>query len=82
VFTRAKAEAGIEKIGGIHSLRHAYATHQLASGLPLQDLQHYLGHRSLRTTERYLHWIPNYRQGHGERDLIAQLPKPREVDHG
>jgi hypothetical protein len=27
----------------------------------VQDLQHYLGHSSLRTTLGYLHWIPNYR---------------------
>ncbi len=29
IFQRAKQRAGIDKIGGIHSLRHAYATHQL-----------------------------------------------------
>ena len=82
VFQCAKARAGIEKVGGIHALRHAYATHQLQSGLPLQDLQHYLGHSSIRTTMGYLHWIPNYRQAQGEHDLIAQLPATREVDHG
>jgi len=27
VFTRAKQRADIPKVGGIHSLRHAYATH-------------------------------------------------------
>lgn len=80
-FQRAKAQAGIEKVGGIHSLRHAYATHQLQSGLSLQDLQHYLGHTNIRTTLGYLHWLPNYREGHGQPDLIGQLPKPREVDH-
>jgi integrase len=50
VFQRSKARAGVQKIGGIHSLRHAYATHQLESGLPLHDLQHYLGHSSIRST--------------------------------
>ena len=81
VFQRAKAKAGIEKVGGIHSLRHAYATHQLQCGLPLQDLQHYLGHTSIRTTMGYLHWTPSYREGQGHPDLIAQLPKLREVRH-
>ena len=81
VFQRAKAKAGIEKVGGIHSLRHAYATHQLQSGLSPQDLQHYLGHTSIRTTLGYLHWVPNYREGEGQPDLIAQLPEAQEVDH-
>ena len=29
IYNRAKGEAGIDKHGGIHSLCHAYATHQL-----------------------------------------------------
>lgn len=74
VFQHARAAAGIDKIGGIHALRHAYATHQLAAGLPLHDLQHYLGHRDLRTTMRYLHWVPNYHAGQVQPDLIGQLP--------
>lgn len=81
VFGRAKAKAGIEKIGGIHALRHAYATHQLEGGLPLPDLQHYLGHGSLRTTMGYLHWIAAYREGAGEHDLLARLPGAKEVGH-
>ncbi len=28
-FTQAKRRAGVTKVGGIHGLRHAYATHQL-----------------------------------------------------
>ena len=28
-FTAAKRRAGIDKVGSIHALRHAYATHQL-----------------------------------------------------
>jgi len=35
IFTNAKRRAGIDKVGGIHSLRHAYATHQLENGLPV-----------------------------------------------
>ncbi|VAW93604.1 hypothetical protein MNBD_GAMMA20-2281 [hydrothermal vent metagenome] len=34
-FVRSKRRAGVEKIGGIHALRHAYATHLLEGGLPV-----------------------------------------------
>jgi integrase/recombinase XerD len=74
IFTHAKRRAGIEKIGGIHSLRHAYATHQLESGLPVHELQRLLGHRNLQSTERYLHWLPgccDAKRGHT--DLLANI---------
>ena len=76
-FKDAKCKAGVDKVGGIHSLRHAYATHQLAAGMPLLKLQHQLGHKDIRTTMRYLHWVPNYQGGDSGTDLIADL----EVDH-
>jgi site-specific recombinase XerD len=73
VFGAAKRRAGIDKVGGIHGLRHAYATHQLEAGLPVHVLQHLLGHRHIQTTLRYVHWVPGYREGQGGADLVAAL---------
>lgn len=73
-FDTAKRRAGVDKVGGIHSLRHAYATHQLEGGLAVHVLQKMLGHRGLDTTMRYVHWVPRYHDG-GERhgDLLGAL---------
>ncbi len=51
----------MKKSVGIHGLRHAYATHQLAAGLQLTQLQYQLGHQNIHSTLRYVHWIPRYR---------------------
>jgi site-specific recombinase XerD len=77
VFHKAKRDAGIRKDGGIHSLRHAYATHQLEAGMPVHQLQRLLGHSDVKTTMRYIHWIPRYADRVGV-DLLATV----EVSHG
>jgi integrase/recombinase XerD len=74
-FRKALASAahlsGITKPCSPHSLRHAYATHQLQAGMPLNQLQQQLGHQSIQSTERYLHWSPEL--GHQGTDLLANL---------
>jgi integrase/recombinase XerD len=77
-YTQAKRAAGVTTPGGIHGLRHAYATHQLAAGLPVERLQRLMGHTSIHTTLRYVHWRPSAAEGEGALDLIAKLG----VSHG
>jgi len=55
IYTTAKRRAGSEKVGGIHSMRHAFATHSLEAGVDLPTLGRMLGHTSVTTTMRYLH---------------------------
>ncbi|MBB1348318.1 site-specific integrase, partial [Pseudoalteromonas sp. SG45-2] len=42
---------------------------QLELGMPLHQLQHQLGHSDIRTTQSYLHWLPEL--GHGGIDLLT-----------
>jgi site-specific recombinase XerD len=71
IFRRAKAAAGVDKAGGIHSLRHAYATHPLEAGMPTFKLQRLLGHSDIKSTLHYIHWLPNYpRRGEVGADLL------------
>jgi site-specific recombinase XerD len=55
IYYKAKKKAGITRGGGIHCLRHCFATHMLEAGMDIRTLQIILGHASLSSTAMYLH---------------------------
>lgn len=70
VFYKAKMKAGVKRGRGIHTLRHCFATHLLEQGTRTYVLQQMLGHKSIRTTARYLH-ISN--------DAISKVISPADA---
>jgi site-specific recombinase XerD len=70
IYYHAVAAAGVPRKGGIHLLRHSFATHLLEGGVEITAVQKLLGHASLATTARYLHVTAG---------RFARLPSPLDL---
>ena len=70
IYYGAVARAGLPNKGGIHCLRHSFATHLLESGVEITIVQRLLGHNSLSVTANYLHV---------RRERLAQVQSPLQL---
>lgn len=72
-FKRALLQARVLKHATVHTLRHCFATHLLASGTDIRTIQLLLGHRHLETTMIYTHIIEATRGVTSPLDRLATI---------
>ena len=54
-FGRAKKKSGIYPGASVHTLRHTFATHSMEQGMSIKEIQMLLGHKSIKTTSKYIY---------------------------
>lgn len=74
----ALARAKLRRIR-FQDLRHTFASHAALSGVPLRQLQSWLGHASLKTTARYAHLAPSLEDAWMAR--VEQFTSASRQDH-
>lgn len=55
VYYAALRRSGVRRVGGIHVLRHCFATHLMEAGVDIYTIKRWMGHTALVTTGRYMH---------------------------
>ena len=69
IFYLIRNRAGIDH-GGIHTLRHCFATHLLEAGADIFELKRMMGHSAIKTTSGYIHI---------SREHLQSVPSPLDT---
>jgi integrase len=66
-WRKIRAEAELPTGIGLHGLRHSLASHMAMGGAAAAEIMAVLGHTQLSTSQKYVHWAQDARQGLAER---------------
>ena len=77
IYSTALRKASLQRGGGIHTLRHCFATHLMEAGFDIRIIQDLMGHRSILTTMRYLQ--VTRKNLDGTKSPLDLLSFPREL---
>jgi integrase len=76
VLEAACKRAGVRRVRW-HDLRHSFASNAVASGVPLNVVQAWLGHSTIAMTMKYAHLAPD-----GGAEWIRALEQPQRQPDG
>jgi integrase len=58
-YRKVLKAAALEPAHNLHGLRHTFGTRMAAAGVPMRTLQEWMGHRDIKTTQRYADYAPS-----------------------
>jgi integrase/recombinase XerD len=77
VYYAALRTSGVRRVGGIHVLRHCFATHLMESGVDIYTIKRWMGHTALATTGRYMHVTAEHQATiRSPLDTLCETPPP------
>jgi integrase len=79
-YRKALKAAAIDPTHNLHGLRHTFGTRMAAAGVPMRTLQEWMGHRDIKTTQRYADYAPSQHESAlMERAWTSQAISEREA---
>ncbi|MFC2164051.1 tyrosine-type recombinase/integrase [Acidobacteriota bacterium] len=78
-FESARSQAAIEELR-FHDLRHTFASRLIERGVDIIKVKEFLGHSTVRTTERYIH--PDREERKKALELLCKKPLKTDKNRG